>query len=603
MASKVADALVAPIVVEYKGKGAKDAEKGLLGLEGVAKKLGKTVAGVFAVTKLIQFGKQSVAAYMADDKAASSLSQTLSNMGLAIQSIGVENFIQKLQNTTGVLDDQLRPAFQSLVMATNDVAKAQDLLSLALDISAGSSYDLESVTQALAKAQNGNMTQLSKMTLGITKAEYATKNFASIQQKLTDLYAGDAAKAADTYAGKMAKVSAAVADAKEQIGKGLLDAFTTLSSSGSSIDQATAAIRNFGAVAQQEIAGLAIGIKQLGTDIAHIPGLGWLITKTIEGWNKALGISDSIQQDIINNFAEISRENTKKLEEYYKNQKAQDALNKKIEKDRIAALNAQNKALKDKLALERASSALKAADKIFDQQAIEIAAAMANQQSKEDMARLQLKKDILDLQAAIDAQDVAAATALADKVNQDILRLNAIRATSQAMETLANPFTNWNGSLVTTKSLIEMILDLINKMNDGANLTTKQIADLNAGIKAITTNTNKAVQSITPTTTPTTQNPILSISTGITPQSQSTIGAVGRGEYNAEYQNPITPQDYIPMDYSQDGRMSVVVNVQGSVTTQQDLVDAITAGLQENSASGVVNTVNRGQQWWATAYV
>ena len=289
-----------------------------------------------------------------------------------------------------------------------------------------------------------------------------------------------------------------VADAKEQIGKGLLDAFTTLSSSGSSIDQATAAIRNFGAVAQQEIAGLAIGIKQLGTDIAHIPGLGWLITKTIEGWNKALGISDSIQQDIINNFAEISRENTKKLEEYYKNQKAQDALNKKIEKDRIAALNAQNKALKDKLALERASSALKAADKIFDQQAIEIAAAMANQQSKEDMARLQLKKDILDLQAAIDAQDVAAATALADKVNQDILRLNAIRATSQAMETLANPFTNWNGSLVTTKSLIEMILDLINKMNDGANLTTKQIADLNAGIKAITTNTNKAVQSITP---------------------------------------------------------------------------------------------------------
>ena len=83
MASKVADALVAPIVVEYQGKGAKDAEKGLLGLDGVAKKLGKTVAGIFAVSKIIQFGKESVAAYMADDKAAASLAQTLSKIGRA----------------------------------------------------------------------------------------------------------------------------------------------------------------------------------------------------------------------------------------------------------------------------------------------------------------------------------------------------------------------------------------------------------------------------------------------------------------------------------------------------------------------------------------
>ena len=582
MASKVADALVAPIVVEYQGKGAKDAEKGLLGLDGVAKKLGKTVAGIFAVSKIIQFGKESVAAYMADDKAAASLAQTLSNMGLAIQSIGVENFIQKLQNTTGVLDDQLRPAFQSLVTATNDVAKAQDLLSLALDISAGSSYDLETVTQALAKAQGGNTTQLSKMTLGITKAEYATKNFASIQQKLTDLYAGDAAKAADTYAGKMAKVSAAVADAKEQIGKGLLDAFTTLSSSGSSIDQATAAIRNFGAVAQQEIAGLAIGIKQLGTDIAHIPGLGWLITKTIEGWNKALGISDSIQQDIINNFAEISRENTKKLEEYYKNQKAQDALNKKIEKDRIAALNAQNKALKDKLALERASSALKAADKIFDQQAIEIAAAMANKQSEQDMARLQLKKDLLDLQTAIDNKDVAGATALADKVNQDVARLNTLRETNATLDLIKNPFESWADYLARSNAYLLDIINSVNKINQQA--TKPNVSPIIAASNNFPTATEQAA-----------------MYAAASPATQA-AAQVASNEINS-FLSDLSSfyADLGVMTNPTTGQPSVVVNVQGSVTTQQDLVDAITAGLQENSASGVVNTVNRGQQWWATA--
>ena len=267
MANKVADALVAPIVLEYRGKGAKDAEKSLLSLDGVAKKVGKTFAGIFAAQKIIQFSKASVSAYLADDKAANSLTQTLSNMGLAIQSIGAENFIQKLQETTGVLDDQLRPAFQSLIIATNDVAKSQDLLSLALDISAGSSYDLESVTQALAKAQAGNTTQLSRMTLGITKAEYATKNFAAIQQKLSDLYAGDAARAADTYAGKINKLKAAYADLQENVGKGLIDAFTTLAGSGNSIDNATTAIKNFGIVAGQEIAGLASGLKEIA---------GWL---------------------------------------------------------------------------------------------------------------------------------------------------------------------------------------------------------------------------------------------------------------------------------------------------------------------------------------
>ena len=48
------------------------------------------------------------------------------------------------------------------------------------------------------------------------------------------------------------------------------------------------------------------------------------------------------------------------------------------------------------------------------------------------------------------------------------------------------------------------------------------------------------------------------------------------------------------------GQPTVVVNVAGSVTTDKDLVDAITLGLQENSASGVSNVVNRAMPWWST---
>ena len=78
-------------------------------------------------------------------------------------------FIQNLQNTTGVLDDQLRPAFTTLVNATLDAKKAQELLSVALDTSAGTGTDLQSVTDALAKAALGENTAIGKLQIGLKK--------------------------------------------------------------------------------------------------------------------------------------------------------------------------------------------------------------------------------------------------------------------------------------------------------------------------------------------------------------------------------------------------------------------------------------------------
>jgi hypothetical protein len=145
--------VVIDIAAEYTGnKAFKQAETATSKLEKSVAKLGKQLAGVFAASKLYAFGKQSVKAFAEDEKAARSLALALANTGNAFAAIEVEKFIGDLQRATGVLDDNLRPAFRTLLTATGNVKKSQDGLALALDIAAGTGRDLGAVSLALAKA-------------------------------------------------------------------------------------------------------------------------------------------------------------------------------------------------------------------------------------------------------------------------------------------------------------------------------------------------------------------------------------------------------------------------------------------------------------------
>jgi hypothetical protein len=133
-----------------------------------------------------------------------------------------EAMILKTSLATGVADDQLRPALQRLAVSTKDTIEAQKLLSLALDISKASGKDLETVANALGRAQDGNATSLGRLGLGLSKAELATLSFTEIQAKLSDLYGGAAAANAETFQGKIDRLKVGFDEAKESLGVALL---------------------------------------------------------------------------------------------------------------------------------------------------------------------------------------------------------------------------------------------------------------------------------------------------------------------------------------------------------------------------------------------
>ena len=212
----------------WNGKALKKAKQDVSVFDKSVKSLGKTFAGVFATSKLISYSKNAVKAFAADEAAAKALELQLKNTGFAFASPAVEAYISNLQTATGVLDDQLRPAFQQLLTVTGSITKSQAALNTALDVSAATGKSVTEVSAALSKAYAGNTTGLSRLGAGISKATLKTGDMDKILGELNQKFSGQASARLDTYAGKMDLLKVASADASEIIGKSLLDALTNL---------------------------------------------------------------------------------------------------------------------------------------------------------------------------------------------------------------------------------------------------------------------------------------------------------------------------------------------------------------------------------------
>ena len=191
---------------------------------------GKKAAAAFAIAAAaaaayaVKLGVDGVKAAIEDEAAQLRLASALraATGATDAQIRATEDYISKTSLATGVADDELRPALQRLALSTKDTGKAQELLALALDVSKGSGKDLETVANALGKAQDGNTTSLGRLGLGLSKAELATLSFEQLQTKLSDLFGGAAARNAQTFQGRIDVLKNGVNEAKEAVGTALL---------------------------------------------------------------------------------------------------------------------------------------------------------------------------------------------------------------------------------------------------------------------------------------------------------------------------------------------------------------------------------------------
>jgi len=248
--------LIVSAVAKWNGSALKKGQKDLTSFQKTTLALAKAFAATFAAQKIYAFGKASVKAFAADEKAAKSLQVALKNTGNGFATIATEGFIARLQDTYKVLDDELRPAFQTLLQATGSLTQSQKGLELALNVSKGTSKSVQEVSMALAKAYGGQTTALSRLGAGLDKATLASGDMDKIMAALTSRFKGQGLAATKTYAGQMDALAVSSANVKEIIGKGLLDSIALLGDADG-ITKATAEMEKFAQSTADAILGAA----------------------------------------------------------------------------------------------------------------------------------------------------------------------------------------------------------------------------------------------------------------------------------------------------------------------------------------------------------
>jgi hypothetical protein len=124
---------------------------------------------------------------------------------------GAERYIETLSAQTGILDDDLRPALANAVRGSGSLAKGQKLLRIALDGSVASGKPLDTVLNALIKANNGNTQSLYRLAPELRKTKGSI-----------DDYAKSVKGAAESGADPFAKFNVAVENLSETFGALLL---------------------------------------------------------------------------------------------------------------------------------------------------------------------------------------------------------------------------------------------------------------------------------------------------------------------------------------------------------------------------------------------
>jgi len=546
------------IATEFTGKKAfKEADTATQKLTKSVKRFAGAAGIAFGTTAILAYSKASVKAYAQDEAAALRLNRAVENLGIGFANPQIAEYIDNLERSAAIADDVLRPAFQGLLTTTGSLTQSQKLLNDAITISRASGIDLATVAEDLGKGYVGITRGLAKYNTGLTRAELTTKSFSEILGIVLGRSAGAAEDYLDTTSFKMDVLSVATGRASETIGKGFVDA---LARAGGGTEATDAAIF---------LDTLAAGFNKLtlaaGTAVGGITGvfrtLKELPKNIFEGFlGKQAGVNLSVPQKASSTANLSEKKQQEALAQLEKNAlKRQKELNSLKTKQ----LSTQKKLTADKRkqeALDKAALVLAQGQKIFDEEGIQLAAAAQGKLTEEERTRLNLKTDIFNLEAAINEGNISAAVRLSNSMVANAQKLAALRGDMIGLNDIENPFTAW------LETLKQMALELAKL----ANIKPPTALPMGGAMAEPLYKYNSLSQQLVP---------------GTTERSPMGYGG-GQFDMNLIPTTPLYGYNSLSQQAIPNGDTIVNISVTGSVTTERDLVAAITQGLYAQQASG-----------------
>ena len=409
----------------WNGKALNKAKKDVNVFEKQIKSLGRTFGLTFSAAAIVGFSKKAIKAFTDDQAAAKRLELQLENTGNAFRVDEVEGYIKSLEKTNAILTD-LRAPFQTLLNLTGSVALAQRSLESALNISAGTGENLNTVVSAISSGIRGQTKAIKNLNTGIDANIIATGDMNALMEALDNRFSGQAAARLDTYAGKMDVLAKGADEATKAIGVGIVGALTALSEDNS-IEKAALDMENYGVSIGNAIAGLGT----LAADVKKLPGAR-TVTDVLFGTNIFSMLGKYFELD--------QKEKAKDDPALNKANIRESRLGLKFNKEVVK----YNKILADQL--KKKTEVDKLSEK-FDLERIGLMKALGEATDAETKLRIQAKIAILDNNEALakkynaELAASSAARALADSANNAANALNTLPSKYDAIfNSLVNTF-------------------------------------------------------------------------------------------------------------------------------------------------------------------
>jgi len=363
--------------------------------------------GIAAAAGMALFAKRSIDAALAQERLDKQLQLSLRSIGQEFELPGVRNFIADLQSATNITEDQLVPALRQLIAQTGDLQSSQVLLSKALDISAGTGADLNSVLNAINRAAIGNYTAIGKLGVGFTAAEAKSMGFVKLMQSL-DKYTGAAEDQTKTFAGQLKSFKISAGEATETLGQGFLTAASIIATGSGELDVFGKKLEKAATTASDLAVGLSLEFAKEGLgaylDLAQIALEGLVgdsnALQRIQKQGNKLTQERILKEKGLFGLSGSVLSELEKQGKTTKRQLTYSEILKKIQADILAREKSTTKEKRAQQELDKKKAELSA---MFDLDRINLQAALSRKLNAEDELRVKILQKLADgTKAAVD---------------------------------------------------------------------------------------------------------------------------------------------------------------------------------------------------------
>lgn len=191
-------------------------------------KLAAAAGGALAVGEAFNFLGDAAKDAAADESEQKLFEQQVKLAGGSKLTVDALNKQIAAGQKLGFTDTELREALAQTYAQNHDLAKSHKDVALAQNLARAKGVDLNTALDAITKAQNGNLTSLSRMApeyANLIKGAGSTSKAMDILSKAVD---GNAETWASTSAGQMQIAKQQFGELKEQIGTALLPVLVKL---------------------------------------------------------------------------------------------------------------------------------------------------------------------------------------------------------------------------------------------------------------------------------------------------------------------------------------------------------------------------------------